>query len=214
MWRKRLGISQEELAERATLHRTYISDVERGARNVSLQSIARLARALDTSLPAIFSGDAHPATSVVNGGVVDILYVESDPGEVRVTMQTFRHAKIANRIFTVHDGVSAMDFLLCTGRFSGRAPGGRPQLVLLSLDLPRMSGSEVLERIRKDPRTRSIPVVALCDTGDERTMAVSLRQGANTCLVKPLDFQRLSGVIPQLNLQWALHQPPLNGPRE
>lgn len=210
-WRKRLGMSQEELAERATLHRTYISDVERGARNVSLQSIERLARALDTSLPALFAYDANATPSVANAGVVDILYAETEPGEVLATKWAFKQAKIINRIFVVHDGASALDFLFATGQFAGRAPGGHSQLVLLDWELPRVSGSEVLRRIRKDPRTRPIPVVALCDEGDERAIAMSIRKGANACLTKPLDLQRFSSVLQRINLQWALYKTPSNG---
>lgn len=216
-WRKRLGMSQEELAERATLHRTYISDVERGARNVSLQSIERLARALDTSLPALFAYDANPNPTpsvATNTGVVDILYAETEPGEVLAMTRAFKQDKIINRIFVVRDGASALDFLFATGQFAGRTPGGHSQLVLLDWELPRVSGSEVLRRIRKDPRTRSIPVVALCDAGDERAIAMSIRKGANACLTKPLDLQRFSSVLQRINLHWALYQTPSNRPRE
>jgi len=212
-WRKRLGISQEELAERATLHRTYISDVERGARNVSLQSMQRLASALDTSLHSLFDGQSRSFSPSAEA-LVDILYVENEPDEVLVTMQAFKHARIANRIFVVREGLDALDFLFCTGRFVHRATVNRPQMVLLDLDLPRLGGLEVLQRIRKDPRTRSLPVVALCHAGDEQDMAASLRLGANACLDKPLDFQRLWKVVPQLNLQWVLQRVPARGPKE
>lgn len=201
-----MGISQEELAERAMLHRTYISDVERGARNVSLLSIERLAQALGTSLPAIFSPDAALADSMDQ--MVDILYVEDEADEVMVAQQSFKHAKITNRIVVVRDGLAALEFLQCTGRFANRKPEGRALLVLLDLDLPRINGLEVLERIRKDARLRSTPVIALGTSEADCDTAVSKRLGADACILKPLDFQKLAQVTAQLNLHWALQPPP------
>ncbi len=205
VWRRRMGISQEELAERALLHRTYISDVERGARNVSLQSIERLARALGASLPSLFSYDTGSSRPEDKARAMDILYVEDEADEVMVAMQSFKQAKIANRIVAVHDGEAALDFLLGTGRFADRKPEGHGTLVLLDLDLPRINGLEVLQRIRKDPRTQSIPVVALCTSAEGPEMTTSLRMGANACIVKPLEFQKLINITPKLEMQWLLH---------
>lgn len=186
------------------LHRTYISDVERGARNVSLQSIERLAHALGASLPAIFSYD--DASGAIDKKV-DILYVEDETDEVMVAMQSFKLAKITNHIVVVHDGASALDFLHCTGRFAQRKPEGHSTIVLLDLDLPRISGVEVLQRIRKDPSLRSVPVVVLCASREDSQIATCKRLGADASIVKPLEFQKLVDVTPQLNLHWAL-QPP------
>ena len=209
-WRGRRGISQEELAERAELHRTYISDIERGARNVSLQSIEKLARALEISVPALFAYDRHlPAKTLSADEMVDILYVEDDPQDVELTLQALKAAKITNRIFVVHDGVEALDFLFCTGDYSHRQPGDRPQIILLDLNLPGMNGLEVLRRIRRDPRTRLIPVVVLSASGRDRDIAASQGLGADAYIIKPVNLQNLSDVTPQLRMQWALLKVPL-----
>jgi transcriptional regulator with XRE-family HTH domain len=119
--RKHLGISQEELAERAGLHRTYVADVERGARNLSLGSIEKLAYALEISIPILFT---H-AGGVVNQSadrVVDILLVEDDPEEVAQTLKAFEKANLSNRVHVVRDGAEALEFVFCTGRYAGRNP--------------------------------------------------------------------------------------------
>src|ERR1022692_3145166 len=119
--RKHLGISQEELAERAGLHRTYVADVERGARNLSLGSIEKLAHALEISIPILFT---H-AGGVVNQSadrVVDILLVEDDPEEVAQTLKAFKKANLSTRVHVVRDGAEALEFVFCTGRYAGRNP--------------------------------------------------------------------------------------------
>src|SRR4051794_3860307 len=113
-WRKHRGLTQEELAERADLHRTYISDVERGTRNLSLESIDKLARALDISLPILFSPDETPGVDVTRSNdhpsdeYVDILLVESNPHDVDITLETFAKARFANSVRVVADGAEAL----------------------------------------------------------------------------------------------------------
>lgn len=209
-WRKRLGISQEVLAERAELHRTYVSDVERGARNLSLESITRVARALNISVADLFSTELlNGKTGLVkqNGhtqDMVDILLVEDNANDVELTMHAFQQARFANRITTVTDGQEALDYLFCEGKHAGRRAAQRPQIVLLDLGLPRVSGLEVLRRIKADERTRSIPVIVLTVSRMFSDLAECQRLGAATYIVKPLNFQRLSQVTPRLNLDWVL----------
>src|SRR5678816_73601 len=108
--RDHLGISQEELAGRAGLHRTYISDVERGARNVSLESINRLATALEVPISVLFAGleelssDQPAHLSVSAGELVDILIVEDSAAEAELTIKAFRDLRVTNHIFVVRDG--------------------------------------------------------------------------------------------------------------
>src|SRR4051794_21176104 len=101
IWRSRLGISQEELAGRAGLHRTYVSDIERGARNPSLESIDKLARALKISVATLFSHSDKSETSAEPGELVDILYVEDNPDDVQLTLAALKQAKITNPIHVV-----------------------------------------------------------------------------------------------------------------
>jgi CheY-like chemotaxis protein/DNA-binding XRE family transcriptional regulator len=205
--RSRLHISQEELAERAGLHRTYVCDIERGARNVSLKSIEKIARALEISLADLFaSAEAASAeqSKPLCSAVADILLVEDDPGDAESTLQTLRAANVTNRIHTVRDGAAALDFLFCTGEYSERPPACRPQMILLDLTLPKVNGVEVLTRIKTDARTRPIPVAVLAQSKVDPNIALSEQLGAEAHIVKPLDFLNFSEVASHLNLKWAL----------
>jgi CheY-like chemotaxis protein len=209
-WRKRKGFSQEVLAERSDLHRTYISDVERGARNLSLESITRLARALEISTAALFpaelpNGEAGPIAE--NGFAqefVDILLVEDNPDDVALTLHAFKQARFANRVQVVTDGEEALDYVFCRGKYAAHQPADRPQVVLLDLNLPKVSGMEVLRRIKADERTRHIPVVVLTISQMFKDFTECERLGAETYIIKPLNFQRLSQITPRLKFDWAL----------
>ena len=212
-WRKRLGISQEQLAERAELHRTYVSDVERGARNLSLESITRMARALEISVADLFPLDALPG---LHGGgndreLVEVLLVEDNQDDVELTLHAFKQARFANRIQLAADGQEALDYLLREGKFADR-PAGHPQIVLLDLYLTKVSGMEVLRRIKADERTRTLPVVILTISQMFSDFAECQRLGAETYIIKPLNFQRLSQITPRLQLDWALLKPGLPSP--
>ncbi len=209
-WRSRLGVSQEELAGRAGLHRTYICDIERGARNVSLESIEKLARALEISTATLFAyeSSAGPAeTKRISGdGLVEILFVEDDPQDAEITMEALKG--ITNRVQVVRDGQAALDFLFCQGEFTGRQVSQRPQLILLDLRLPKIDGLEVLRRVKSVPETSSIPVVVLTGSNHDRDIQTSKRLGAAACIAKPVDMGNLTHVTPILHYQWALLKPP------
>ena len=204
-----MGLSQEELAERAELHRTYISDVERGARNLSLESITRLARALDISVSALFPTEIPTGVSGRHGGkeFVDILLVEDNPDDTEMALHAFKRARFTNRVQVISDGAEALDYLFCREKYSNRQPTERPQLVLLDLNLPNVSGLEVLRLVKADKRTRSIPIVVLTVSQMFSDMQECQRLGAEAYIVKPVNFQRLIQVTPLLNLDWVLFKP-------
>ena len=199
--RSALGISQEELAARAGLHRTYVSDLERGARNPSLESVERLARALELSLPVLF----ERAGSI--GNLVEILLVEDEPTDIDLTMHAFEAARMTNPIHVARDGVEALEFLFATGRHAGREGHPVPGVILLDLNLPKKNGIEVLRQIKADPRTRDIPVVVLTLSNRTRDMNECRRLGAETYLVKPVDFKNFSEITSHLKLAWTLVKP-------
>jgi len=210
-WRSRLGISQEELAGRAGLHRTYICDVERGARNVSLQSIEKLARALEISIATLVldvrdSSSGHSSSArFLPDELVDILFVEDNLADIELATEALK--QISNRVQVVRDGAAALNFLFCTGEYEHRQIRERPQLILLDLGLPKIDGLEVLRRVKNDPRTAAIPVIVLTASAHDRDIQISQRLGAEAYLIKPVGLQNLSEVTPQLSLQWALLKP-------
>src|SRR5258706_1486379 len=129
--RRRLGLSQESLAERARLHRTYVTDVERGARNISLESISRLAGALELSISSLFlaahsSGGEGMESSTAASGHVGILLVEDDPADIELTLAAFRTARLSNHVEVVRDGAAALDFLHRQGAYAHRKPEHDP----------------------------------------------------------------------------------------
>lgn len=213
-WRKKHGITQEELAERADLHRTYISDVERGARNLSLESISKLAMALEVSVATLF-GVAHIRNEAPGRGTherlgrefVEILMVEDDPADIELTLQAFKQARFTNKVQVARDGVAALDFLFCRGPFAGRNAEDAPHMILLDLNLPRLNGVEVLRQIKSEKRTQDIPVVVLTASDRERDIAECRQLGAKDYLTKPVSIQRLCEVTPAFQMDWALCRP-------
>ncbi len=202
--RSALGISQEELAGRAGLHRTYISDLERGARNPSLKSIEKLAEALELSVAGLFR-------RVNEGGnperAVEILLVEGGPCDV-LTMQAFRRAHFTNPVHVVSDGEAAFDFIFADDSYADWGSETRPGLVLLDLLLPKvLDGLEVLRRIRSHKRTRKIPVVVLIGSRNRADMAECTRLGVSHYIGKPVDFKQFSEVVSLMQFQWSLVRP-------
>jgi CheY-like chemotaxis protein len=200
--RAALGISQEELAARAGLHRTYVSDVERGARNPSLQSVVKLAAALELSLTMLFerTGDNHQRP-------IEILLVEDNPLDVKLTTHAFKKARLTNPMHVAADGEEALEFLFATGRYAHRKDDPLPEVVLLDLNLPKKSGLEVLRQIKADPRTQNISVVVLTVSNQARDISECRRLGATHYIVKPVEFQNFSEITPRLNLGWSLIKP-------
>ncbi|MGD0816479.1 MAG: response regulator [Verrucomicrobiota bacterium] len=202
-----LDISQATLAKRAGLHQTYIAGIESGGRNVTLKSIDRLAAALQVSTANLLLAAGAPA-GPLTGSYVDILMVEDNPDDVAMTLHAFKQARITNPVRVVRDGKEALDFLFPAENSAGRNLQTHPHLVLLDLHLPKISGIEVLHRIKSDERTRSIPVVILTGSQDSQILAECRRLGAKSCITKPVDFQRLGQATLPLNLNWALLKPP------
>jgi CheY-like chemotaxis protein len=129
-------------------------------------------------------------------GVVDVLLVEDDPGDILMTREAFQHYKIRNQLNVVTDGEQALDYLHQAGEFAGAA---RPGLVLLDLNLPRRDGLEVLAELKQDPVLRVIPVVILTTSQAEEDILRSYSLHANAYISKPVDFERFIEVIRQID---------------
>ena len=203
-YRQQLGISQETLAERAELHRTYVTDVERGARNLSLESISRLARALNLSISSLFARPrAVRIAAARRAEQSNILLVEDDERDVELALEAFALAGLSNPVEVVRDGAAALDFLFNRGAYAHRREQP-PLVVLLDLQLPKVHGLEVLSRIRQSARVGNLQVVVLTGSRESADVREAMQLGAAAYIVKPLDFKSLSSVTPQLNLGWAL----------
>lgn len=210
--RKKLGITQEELAWRSELHRTYIADIERGGRNITLRSIAQLAAALQVSVENLLGhaeADAGPRKRGLQAasGMGEVLLVEDDPADLDLTLRAFRRAKFANPVHVVRDGAEALDYLFNTGRYAKRKAAAHPQLILLDLNLPKVAGLEVLRRVKAEESTRSIPVVVLSGSHRDENILESARLGAVNYIIKPVSFDNFCKVASRLSLRWALLNP-------
>lgn len=195
-----MGVTQEELAWRAEMHRTYLAGIERGARNITLRSLASLARALEMSVGELL---AQPAEGAKGSGAAEILLVEDIADDAELALRAFRRAGLTNPVHVARTGREALEHLL--GRPRGRRRRtGRPCLVLLDINLPDISGVEVLRTIKSRAETKRIPVVMLTVSREDRHVLECSRLGAANYIVKPVEFANLSRITPQLGLRWAL----------
>ena len=138
-----------------------------------------------------------------------ILLVEDSPDDEELTTRALRQAKIANDIVVAHDGAEAVEFLFGEGAHAGRDLSRMPAVILLDLKLPKLSGFEVLHRLRADPRTRLIPTVILTSSSEEEDMLKSYEFGANSYVRKPVDFSQFASAVSQLGTYWLLLNQPV-----
>jgi CheY-like chemotaxis protein len=140
---------------------------------------------------------------------VEILLVEDNPDDVELTLHALRQEKLANHIEVARDGEEALDFLFCRGPYAQRSFEQPPRVVLLDLKLSKVDGMEVLREIKKDPRTRAIPVVILTASREESDLANGYHLGANGYVQKPVDFDNFRNLVKQLGLYWlVVNEPP------
>jgi two-component system, response regulator len=137
-----------------------------------------------------------------------ILLVEDNPDDVDLTIRALGKRNIVNEVVVAHDGVEALDYLLGTGTYAGR-DGRLPAVVLLDLKLPKISGLEVLRRIRANEKTKLLPVVILTSSKEERDLIDGYSNGANSYVRKPVDFNQFADAIQYFGLYWLLvNEPP------
>jgi len=132
-----------------------------------------------------------------------ILMVEDNPQDEMLTLRSLRKVNLGNLVEVVRDGQQAVDFLFREGEFAGRPGPDLPALVLLDLGLPRLGGLEVLARIRKDERTRALPVVIFTSSSEEEDRLASLMGGANSFVRKPVDFAEFVEKVGRLGVYWV-----------
>lgn len=140
----------------------------------------------------------------------EILLVEDNPDDVELTRIAFAESKIANNLVVVPDGAEALDYLFARGAHAGRDPADLPSIVLLDLNLPKVDGREVLQQIRANELTRTLPVVVLTTSTEPFDVEASYNLGVNSYIQKPVDFEQFVWAVKQVGLYWLV----LNTPRE
>lgn len=143
----------------------------------------------------------------ING--VEILIVEDNQDDLDMTLRALRKANLANRIQIVRDGAEAVEFIFGQGAHAQRMVENGPRLILLDLKLPKIDGMEVLKRIKGDPRTKTIPVVVLTSSQEQKDVLESYQLGVNSYIVKPVNFEGFVAAVQDLGMYWLLlNQPP------
>jgi len=140
---------------------------------------------------------------------VDVLLVEDNQQDAELTIRSLKKHKLANNIYVVEDGAEALDFIFCQGKYGERDIKHPPRVIFLDLKLPLVSGLEVLRAIKQDARTKSVPVVVVTSSREDPDIKAAYELGANSYVVKPVDFESFTEAIGKLGLYWLLiNQPP------
>ena len=141
---------------------------------------------------------------------IEILLVEDNQDDVELTLHALRKESLANNIHVARDGEEALELLFCSGAHAGRSFDMPPRLILLDLKLPKVGGIEVLRRLKSDQRTKTIPVVILTSSREERDLVESYGLGANSYIQKPVDFDQFRETVKSLGLYWlVINQAPV-----
>ncbi len=135
---------------------------------------------------------------------IEILLVEDNPADLKMTLHALRSGNVANHIQVARDGAEALEFLFCEGAFAGRDINDGPKVILLDLKLPKVDGLEVLERVKNDPRTKQIPVVIMTSSKEQSDVASSYDRGVNSYIVKPVNFESFAKAVQTLGMYWLL----------
>ena len=140
---------------------------------------------------------------------IEIILVEDNPTDVEMTLAALRERNLANKVCVLKDGAAALDYIMnnvdCR---PGKADEHPPKLILLDLKLPKVDGMEVLRRIRSDERTKSVPVVILTSSNEERDRIASYKLGVNSYVVKPVDFDDFARAVAEIGCYWVLTNKP------
>jgi CheY-like chemotaxis protein len=140
---------------------------------------------------------------------VEILYVEDNPNDIELTLHAFTKFHLANDIVIARDGEEALDLLFGKDKLETGELNNTPKVILLDLKLPKVDGLEVLRKVKSDDRTKTIPVVVLTSSREEKDIIESYRLGVNSYIVKPVDFEKFVEAVKTFGLYWLLiNQPP------
>ena len=133
-----------------------------------------------------------------------ILLVEDSPADAEMTLRALRRNNLANRVQWLKDGAEALEFIFRRGAYAGREATPVPKLVLLDIKMPKVDGIEVLRALKADAATRAVPVVIMTSSNEERDVVESYRLGANSYIVKPVQFEAFMETVAKIGLYWML----------
>lgn len=140
---------------------------------------------------------------------VEVLLVEDNPSDVKLAIKSLERYNLANKILVVHDGAEALDYLYGRDKFKNKNTQEKLKLILLDLKLPKVDGIEVLKMIKEDEKLKTIPVVILTSSKEDKDIANGYKYGVNSYIVKPVDFEQFSKAVADLGLYWlVLNEPP------
>lgn len=139
----------------------------------------------------------------------EILLIEDNQDDLDLTLHALKRENLANNILIARDGEEALDFFFCRGNYAERNMDSPPRLVLLDLKLPKVNGIEVLQQVKSDPRTKSIPIVVLTSSKEELDLVRSYNFGANSYIQKPVNFTEFRQTVKHLGLYWLVVNQPV-----
>ena len=135
---------------------------------------------------------------------VEILLVEDNPNDAELTLRALKKSNLANRVFHAKDGAEALEFIFAEGAYAGRSIENTPKVILLDLKLPKVNGIEVLQRIKTDERTKTIPIVVMTSSREDTDLEKCYALGVNSYIVKPVEFESFAKTVSELGFYWLL----------
>lgn len=135
---------------------------------------------------------------------IEILLVEDSKEDAALAIRALKKKNLGNKLVHLKDGVEALDFIYGTGAYEGQRTSFLPKVILLDLKMPRLDGMEVLKRIKSDPQTKAIPVVILTSSAEDPDIKTAYELGANSYIVKPVEFDNFSQVVIDLGMYWVV----------
>jgi len=132
----------------------------------------------------------------------EILIVEDNPSDAELMLHALKKGNLGNKLIVVEDGKKALDFIFCEGEFSDKKIDDKPKVIFLDIKLPKVNGLEVLKKIKANELTKTIPVVMVTSSNQDPDIEKAYKYGANSYIVKPVDFDKFADVAAEINLYW------------
>lgn len=142
--------------------------------------------------------------------MVEILLIEDNPYEAELAIRSLKKSNLSNNLHHIDDGADALDFIFERGKYESTGTKAQPKLILLDIKLPKVDGIEILRQLKANEKTKAIPVVILTSSKENQDIKACYDLGANSYIVKPVDFDSFSKAVAELGMYWML----LNNPPE